>query len=251
MEALGFILSALTSFILSSAVHELGHLLAGLREGFRFHLLVAGPFGLKRSEADRIVPFLEKDVSLWGGVSATVPASEEPENFRRFGRVLLGGPLASLLFGAAVLPFGIMTDSLFLLLLGAMPISMGLACLVPARSGAFHTDGGRWLRMHREETRAVEVAIWTLTQSAIVKGSYEELDLDAVRVLKADEDSRTRYLGHHYAFCHYRDKGEEGNMDLELLEMEKLKDRVPRQMVSLFGTEAMKKMKDKGSEVEK
>jgi hypothetical protein len=252
MEILKFILLALISFLISSTVHELGHIFAGLREGFRFHLLVVGPFGLKRNEDDRVVPFLEKDVSFWGGIGATLPATEDPENFRRFGRVLLGGPLLSILLGAAVLPIGIMQDSMFLTLLGAMPISMGIACLIPARNGAFYTDGGRWVRMHGEEkTRIVETAIWTLTQTAIVRGSYASLDETMIGVLKADEDFRTRYLGHHYAFCRYRDRGEGNFMDLEAEAMEKLKDKVPRQMVSLFGVENARVEKVDGREVEK
>ncbi|HSP46618.1 MAG TPA: hypothetical protein VLN47_00845, partial [Clostridiaceae bacterium] len=199
-----------------------------------------------------IVPFLEKDVSFWGGIGATLPATEDPENFRRFGRVLLGGPLASLLFGAAVLPFGIIQDSMFLMLLGAMPISMGIACLIPARNGAFYTDGGRWLRMHGEErTRAVETAIWTLTQTAIVRDGYADLDESAMGVLKKDEDSRTRYLGHYYAFCHYRDRGEAERERLEAEAMERLKDKVPKQMVSLFGTEDARKTKAGKGEMEK
>lgn len=152
VEILLFILCSLLSFIFSSAVHEIGDILTGLREGFKFYLLIVGQFGFKRNENDKIEFYFEKNVSLWGGVGATLPQNEDLNNFKKFGHVLLGGPIASLVFGAILLPLGVITKNMFLLLLGAIALSMGVACLIPATNGAFYTDGGRWLRLLEERS---------------------------------------------------------------------------------------------------
>jgi hypothetical protein len=238
MEVLGFGLLSILCFIISSAVHELGHIMTGLREGFKFHSIVAGPLGLKRDEHDRIVFYLEKDASLWGGLGATIPTNEHEDNYKKFGRILLGGPVASIIFGAIWLPLGIIQDHLFFLLLGAIPMSMGIVSLIPMRNGAFYTDGGRWLRMHKnEKTKAVEVAIWNLTQQAIIQGSFEKANRNDIMILKNDEDIRTKYIGHYYAFYHYRDTKDVQNMEKEKAELEKLKGKVPKQMVSMFSVD--------------
>ncbi len=235
MKILFFILLAILCFIISSAVHELGHIFIGIKEGFKFYLFVVGPFGLKRNEEDKVKFYIEKDISLWGGLSATIPTVENADNYRKFGRVLLGGPMASLIFGSIWLPFGIIKGSLFLLLLGAMPLSMGAACLIPARNGAFYTDGGRWLRMHKNaDTKAVEAAIWNLTQNAIIQGNYAKANFDEIMILINDKDIRTSYLGHYYAFCFYKDNKDILNQEKEILALESLKKQVPKQVVAMF-----------------
>jgi len=235
IEILQFILSAILCFLISSAVHELGHVLMGLKEGFKFYLFIAGPFGFKRNENDKIVAYFEKDISLWGGIGGTTPQNEDGNNFKKFGRVLLAGPITSLIFGAIWLPMGIISDNLFLILLGAMPLSMGIACLIPARNGAFHTDGGRWLRMHRsEETRAVELAIWNLTQNSIVQGHFANANFEEIEILINDQDARTKYMGHYYAYRFYKDNNDRVKQENEIDVLSNLKEGVPKQLVSMF-----------------
>ena len=238
MEILIKVLSAIICFMISSTVHELGHIMVGLKEGFKFYLLIVGPFGLKRNENDKIIFYIEKDISLWGGLGATVPTNDNNDNYKKFGRVLLGGPITSLIFGAIWLPLGIITKNTFLLLLGAMPLSMGVACLIPLRNGAFYTDGGRWLRMHKNgKTKAVEMAIWNLTEKAIIQGNYAKANFDKIMILINDEDIRTKYLGHYYAYCFYKDNKDTFNIENEKAELERLKGKVPKQMATMFGVD--------------
>ena len=46
----------LLSLFLAIAIHELGHLLAGLVQGFSFELFIVGPLGVKRDENRKIKP---------------------------------------------------------------------------------------------------------------------------------------------------------------------------------------------------
>lgn len=236
IEIFALALASIFCTIISCAVHELGHILTGLKEGFKFYLFVVGPFGLKRDENDKIVFYIEKDVSLWGGLGATIPANDNSDNYKKFGRVLLGGPIASLIFGAIWLPLGIITKHIFFILLGLTSLAIGMVCLLPLKNGAFYTDGGRWLRMHKNgKTRAVEMAIWNLTQNVIIQGSYAKLNFDEIDILINDDDIRTKYLGHYYAYCFYKDNENSFGAEKEKEELEKLKEKVPKQMVSMFG----------------
>lgn len=238
MEVWLLILLSIFCFIISSTVHELGHILVGIKEGFKFYLFVAGPFGFKRSEAGKITFYIEKDVSLWGGLGCTIPTNDNMDNYKKFGRILLGGPTASLIFGMICLTLGLVTSNNFFILLGSIALSMGGVSLIPLRNGAFYTDGGRWLRMHKNvKTKVVEVAIWNLTQNAIIQGNYAKLNFDEIMILINDEDIRTKYLGHYYAYCFYRDNKNGLNSEKEKAVLERLKGKVPKQMVSMFSVD--------------
>jgi hypothetical protein len=107
--------------------------------------------------------------------------------------------------------------------------------LIPARNGAFYTDGGRWLRMHKDgETKAVEMAIWNLTQNGMIQGSFEKADFREIETLINDNDMRTKYMGHFYAYYFFKDNKDALGMDKEKAELEKLKEKVPKQMTSTY-----------------
>ncbi|MBV1756458.1 MAG: M50 family metallopeptidase [Dethiosulfatibacter sp.] len=219
-------------------VHELGHILVGLKEGFKFYIFIAGPFGLKRNENDKIVFYIEKDISLWGGLGATVPRYDNEDNYRKFGHILLGGPIASIFFGAIALSLAIITSNKLFLLFGVMSLSMGVVSLIPLRNGAFYTDGGRWLRMHKsEKTKIVEMALWNLTQKTIIQGNYTHANLAEIMILINDDDMRTQYLGHYYAYNFYKDNKDIANSEKEKEELDKLKRKVPKQMVTMFSVD--------------
>ena len=235
MDLLVFILLAALSFIISSAVHELGHVLVGIAEGFKFHLFIAGPLGVKRDQNDRVVLYFEKNISLWGGIAATLPAQDDEDNYKKFGRILLGGPLTSIILGSITIIPGILFSQNFLILLGLMSLGIGTISLIPMRNGAFYTDGGRWLRMHKNEaTKAVEMAIWNLTQNAIIQGSYTNANLDEIFILINDQEIRTQYLGHYFAYNFYKDNQEKENAEIAKAALEELNGKVPKQMVSMF-----------------
>lgn len=235
VDGLLFLLLASLAFVTSSAVHEAGHIVAGLAQGFRFHWFVAGPLGLKRDDNGKVRFYLERNVSLWGGLGATVPQDSSPDNYRKFALVLLGGPLMSVAVGAICLALAGASGLMFVTLVGAMSLGMGLVSLMPTRNGAFYTDGGRWLRMHRSGVhRQEELALWNLTQSAIITGTHELASLDEIKVLTDSVGARTRYLGHYYAFCHFKDSGDTGARDEARTRLVELSRQVPRQMVAMF-----------------
>jgi len=88
----------LAVLFLALAFHEVGHLIGGSLMGFKFMLLVIGPVKLVR-EGESIQWRLNDDLSLYGGLAASVPM--DGHNLTpRFAVAIAAGPLASLFFSA-------------------------------------------------------------------------------------------------------------------------------------------------------
>jgi len=68
MEVLIYILTTLLCYWIAGLIHETGHIIIGLINGWKFTLLVIGPIGLKVNEAGKLQLYLEKRLVLWGGV---------------------------------------------------------------------------------------------------------------------------------------------------------------------------------------
>lgn len=148
------LLLGVVAMIVALAVHELGHLIAGLAVGFQFSVFVIGPVLVERSPTGSIRVGWNRVPALFGGVAGTVPT--RPEGLRsRFAMVIAGGPCASALLavGAAIalqwlsLPQGMLRTELSWLRLLSSAIFLGTA--IPLPNGPFVSDGLRFLRMVR------------------------------------------------------------------------------------------------------
>jgi hypothetical protein len=95
-----------------SALHEVGHLVAGWLVGLRFHLLIIGPIRFARQRGALRVQW-QLNGSLFNGLAASIPP-DETNLVRRMLVFAAGGPLASLLVmgAAAVLALFLQADSL-------------------------------------------------------------------------------------------------------------------------------------------
>jgi len=134
----GFGLSALAAFYLMLAVHELGHVAAGLCVGFRLRSLRVGPLLFSR-------PFR---VSLYRGPGAVVNGVAElmpvvTDNFTRRGAAMvLGGPVANFLTAMVVLLLAF-PITVFSGLFIACSIANGVNDLFPFESRLGVSDGRR------------------------------------------------------------------------------------------------------------
>jgi hypothetical protein len=137
------------------AVHESGHVLAGLAVGFRFKFWAAGPFFLARDDRGRLRTGWNRDAFLWGGLAATVPVDTR-NLLPRMALVAIGGPAASLLLAAgSALALSVFREALpaagrielsWLRLLSGL---LFLGTAIPLKNGAFLTDGARTWRLLR------------------------------------------------------------------------------------------------------
>jgi len=235
VRTLQVILMAIPSYFIVVTIHELGHVLTGLLHGFEFHLFVIGPIGVKRNEQDRVVPYVEKNPALWGGISGVWPKIEDSGNFKAFARVLIAGPLSTLVLGGISLYLFHLIDHQFLLLLGAMAVALSIATLIPLRAGTFYSDGGRWLRIVRNaKARAVELALFHLIQSAVVHQSYVHINIADTQTLIDYEDHREKYIGHLYAMNYHKEHGCSVMEEEHRLALKDLEPKVPKAFVRLM-----------------
>ncbi len=234
-RVLSVVLMAIPSYLIVITVHEMGHILVGLAHGFLFDLLIVGPLGLRRNGEGRVELYIERNPTLWGGVAGVWPRQDDTRNLDAFARVLLAGPLTTLVFGAAFLTLSRLTDHPFPGLLGAIAVAISVATLIPLRSGVFRSDGGRWLRIVRNgRARVVESAMLRLVRSEATHGTCAHIDIADTLPLIDNQDAREQYLGHFYAMRHYRARDNRVMEHRHRLELERLAPSVPKSLTRLM-----------------
>jgi hypothetical protein len=186
------------AFLLAVAVHECGHLLAGLLRGGRFLLLIVGPLRLA-STRDGLRWGRNRSFPLFGGLASVAPRDASRIE-ADFGWLIAGGPLASLAGGAVLVatglgfgsvlaePVGAWTFGLWFLclLVGGMSLGLGVLALVPNRTAGFPSDGARLLSLWRGGPKAArEAALFALV--AMVTGGVRSRDLPDDLVARATD----------------------------------------------------------------
>jgi hypothetical protein len=235
MLIIKLILTFIVGYFIAGIVHELGHVIVGLIQGFRFYMLVVGPIGIVKDLNGKVRIYFEKRVSFWGGVGGTVPQKEESQVLDKFSKILLGGPIFSIIFGAILLPLGVLWENIYLVMLGAMPIGMGIVSLIPMRAGAFYSDGGRWFRIRNEKTRAIEAALLNITMSLVVNDdSHKNISVNDIDTVINSSDAGTRYMGHYFACMRYKDRGEKENYEKAKILLDEASKTVSKQIRSLY-----------------
>ncbi len=172
-------------------VHELGHLITGIWQGFRFELFVVGPLGVKREEG-KVKVYFNKNLQYYGGVAATIPLDDRPENSKKFGNILIAGPIASLIFAAIMggiyYLFQFPYDKV--ILTGAL-ISVGIffATTIPSKSGVFFSDRKRYQRLNSSgPEREVELAILRIMGIYGRDNSYVNINPADIQLMVDDPD---------------------------------------------------------------
>src|SRR6056297_1656258 len=230
MEIIVYILISVLCYVVSGIVHELGHIIIGLMNGWKFSLVILGPLGLKVDENGHIKVYFEKRISLWGGVGGTLPKEMKEDNIKIWSKILLGGPLASIIMGVIFLPLGIIKENIIFLLLGAMPLAMGIVSILPLplKTGILYTDGGRWSRLHKGGQEAdEEIALFKFTEYQITTEDFSKLDVNCIDSLLKSKELSINYYGYYYKFQYYKAISNEEKMNFFIQEMEKIKSKVP------------------------
>ena len=186
------------------AVHELGHLVTGLANGFKFELFVVGPLGIKR-ENDKVKIYLNKELGYYGGVAATSPVDDHKDNAKKFARILLGGPIASVLFAIICIAIAYFAGRPFGILFftgGLISIAIFFATTIPSRTGMFFTDRKRYQRLTSPgKDQQVELAIISIMGKFAKDNSYKNIDENDINVLVTDEYPFVRFFGLFNLIC--------------------------------------------------
>jgi hypothetical protein len=150
------------ALLLALALHEAGHVTAGLLCGFEFRLFVVGPIRVDRRDGHLKVS-VNRVAALWGGIAGCVPASFGPRLQRHMIFFAAGGPVSSLL-GATLLIPGLTilkahaSAAILLTTFALISASLGMVTLCPMRMGGFTSDGMRLFMLLR---RKPEGQRWT------------------------------------------------------------------------------------------
>jgi hypothetical protein len=218
------------------AVHEVGHLLVGLRHGFRFELFVVGSFGFRRDK-NRVQFFWNRNIGYYGGIAATLPVDNDPDNIKKLARVVIAGPIASLLFAAVCFGIGLLLHGpiAFLFLTSAV-VSLGivLATTIPSKSGIFFSDRKRFQRLiHPGKAQNVEVALLNITGIFNRDESYRNIEKSDIEIVMSDDDPNIRHYGLFNMMC-YEVEVEREISDSILAEYESACAKIPKAVVETY-----------------
>ncbi len=179
-------------------LHELGHLLTGLAQGFRFAIFVVGPLGVKQ-EDEKIKWYLNTNLGHYGGIAATTPVNNDPANAKKFARVIIAGPLTSLLGGIILLYLSTLLGTPWNTVIfsgGLVSLALFLATTIPSKTGAFFTDRKRYQRLTRPgKAQQVELATLRIMGQYAQDNSYQNVDTADINILLEDEEPFMQYFG--------------------------------------------------------
>jgi len=155
-------LALLMAMMLGLALHEAGHIAAGLICGFEFLLFIVGPLRLERQDG-RLKASYNRIPTLWGGIAGCLPKSYGPGLHGKMMLFAAGGPLFSLLGATTLIPgFSLLhahgNAGFLLISFGLISAALGIVTLLPLPAGGFTTDGMRLAMLLR---RRPEGERWT------------------------------------------------------------------------------------------
>ena len=231
MEIIVLIFDSILCYFISVIIHELGHIIVGLINGWKFYLLVVGPIGIKADEKGRIKLYLEKNIALWGGVGGTLPCDANENNIKIWAKVLIGGPLSSIVTGIIFLPAGILIENIILILIGAMSLGIGIMCALPLplKTGITYSDGKRWARLQKPGQEAdEEISLFKLTENEITGGDFLNIDLKDIEPLVKSKETEIRYYGYYYEYKYYKARNNIDEMKLVINNMKVIKNKIPK-----------------------
>ena len=198
-------------FFLTIGLHELGHLLGGMSAGMRFLLLIVGPLHLTRGEGGLQLRWLFNPATL-GGIAAATPDAARPLA-PQLRRLIIGGPLSSLLFGGLGLGLSLWLGGrlgAWAFLVGGFSLLLFLATSVPIRAGGFMSDGMQLLEMLRGG-RAVEERqrVTTILSQSYAGARPRQWNKEIITQLlnQECEEPMRRVVARLYAFFQALDEG--------------------------------------------
>jgi hypothetical protein len=210
---------AIAALWFAIAFHELGHVLAGLSQKFKFRLIAVGPLMLEQ-ELGRLKFKRNTNFNTYGGLALCLP-TDDRQLGRRFAIFAAGGPIASLLLSVLLL-FGLIwiqldttTPLLFLLesglfLICLISFGIGILTSIPMQADGFTSDGGRiWNLLKGGPAAQIEMALL----HAVAQGSagIRPALIDPEPLLTALEYSvNSPYKTYLNAilYNHYQDRGD-------------------------------------------
>ncbi len=229
----------IVGFFIALALHELGHVLAGLSVGFDFRIYTVGPFMIEKEEG-RLLFKWNRNLNTSGGLALCLPRNEHRLK-PKFIRFIAGGPSASFLWGliALVLYWFIPFDSsnIFLWSIEKLLVISSLSSflvflitIVPMRSGGFFSDGARIINLMKGGTQS-ELDFTLLQLSAQLYSGIRPRELNEkmmTHAINLSIDSPFKAYVHNMLYYHYLDCNELEKAKSQLYLYESYLDSIPK-----------------------
>lgn len=207
----------LLAFIISVAVHEVGHVVAGKLAGFRFAFLLAWPIQVRRrgDGGFAVRPMFKSGLGM-GGMAGMAPV--KCDNLRQgYLKLLRGGPIASLGLGLIALLIAFtagvgssVTGGSFWML-GVISLLLFVICIIPRVSAGYLTDGAAIRLLSSGDVEKVDVYVAALEISTEIMAGTRPMDLMPEllqRLLKAGADDPMWHRGLYFNFLSAADRGD-------------------------------------------
>lgn len=212
IESVVFFSSVILCPIFAIFLHELGHLMAGLIQGFKLQLFVVAFLGIKR-EDDKVKFYFNKELQFFGGIAATSPQKITDNLKKQFAYILIAGPLSSLIFGALFLFLNSITNSIFnssLGITGIISSGLFLATTLPTKSGVFFTDRKRMQRLlDKGRIGDIEYSFLKTTSQLLIDSHYKNISIEDLKLIQSDKEPIIQFWGHYYEFKYFEEMGDE------------------------------------------
>lgn len=230
-----FLVSAVACYLISALIHELGHVVCGVINKWKLFRLVVGPIKLYRDDLDSKLKIgIEKNIIMWCGAGGTLPRTKSEKNIKTWAKILLAGPLTSIIFGILMIPLVFLTHSIFALMLCLMPISMGMMCIIPMKmkTGLLYNDGTRYKRINSSGQEAEEeIALFRLIEISVFENDKVIYPQELVEPLLNSKDFSLLYLGYYYSYQNALKTNAPEMADAQRKQMELIKNKVPKAII--------------------
>jgi len=197
------------AFLVSIALHELGHLITGNLLGFKFNMITVGPL-MWTVENEKLVFKWNKNLNLFGGLTLCIP-DNKPGLRKKFMWYVAGGPIASLAFASlmfllSAIDFPSMENKLTGIFIkdvfhfhAFVSTLIFIASIIPIRSMGLTSDGGRLINLAKDDTKA-KIELFLIAAHALLYSGRRPAQLnfgDIESYLKQGHND------HHAINCHY------------------------------------------------
>jgi hypothetical protein len=249
---------------LSILLHELGHFLYGLLNGFRALLIYAYPLGIEKKgeKWEFFMDFKQKRIKAWGA-SLTVPTEASQKSVEIFKWSLLFGILTNLFAGlccyftaleflrtnVSKLPYHSWMSVLYLLLLlfALCNLFNAMTVFVPVskleRSICTGTDLTRFIDLSRKDAGGSEARILMMILiNYIIYENYEHLAAEDIAHLKNSDNLIHRFEGAKYTREYYIANNESVLAELEMNDMKKMLSQLPKSYINTISSELKEKL---------
>ena len=214
LNYVSFVVCFLLAVLIGILCHELGHVVAGKISGLRFQTLAAGPLVVSRLSDGWRYQWVNSR-GLWNGI--TVMSPSRPTRLRSNAIFfVLGGPIGSLLCGAAAIALMLAGPGLqmgeaaeFFGILGVIELVNCVANLVPLRVPGGYTDGARLLQLARKDAEGVRfLAELAFGLSDTTTLRPKDWHPEWVKAVTEDPLAPGFSRGCYHAYVHHLDRGD-------------------------------------------